>query len=162
LVASPLGPLRVGAVAAGICLLEFDDPERIRRQCDALARWLGAPIVPGNHAHLDRVESELDGYFSGKLRRFTVPVVAPGTKFQTSVWSALATIPHGATWSYAELAARVGSPGAQRAVGSANGANRVAIVIPCHRVVNAGGKLGGYGGGTWRKHWLLELEKRGA
>ncbi len=159
-IASPLGPLRIGAIDAGVCLLEFHDPVRLERQEAALRRWLDIPTVPGNHPHLDRLESELTAYFAGKLRRFAVPIVAPGTEFQKTVWETLRAIPYGKTCSYAELALRAGKPGAQRAAGTANGANRVAIVIPCHRVVNADGGLGGYGGGTWRKHWLLELERR--
>ena len=83
-----------------------------------------------------------------------------GTPFQEEVWRALLTIPYGETWSYGELAQRVGRPGASRAVGTANGMNRIAILIPCHRVVNAAGRLGGYGGGVWRKRWLLDLERR--
>ncbi|KAB2661504.1 MAG: methylated-DNA--[protein]-cysteine S-methyltransferase [Verrucomicrobia bacterium] len=158
-IASPLGPLLLGAVAGGICLIEFQDPARLERQRNALRRWLGVPSVPGNHPHLERIESELADYFSGRRRRFTVPVVAPGTAFQKCIWDALAGIPYGTTCSYAELAGRIGRPGAQRAAGTANGANRVAIVVPCHRVVNADGRPGGYGGGPWRKQWLLDLER---
>ncbi len=158
-VASPLGPLRLAATSAGICLVEFHDPARLEAQRQALQRWLGLPVLPGNHPHLDRLESELGEYFAGTRRDFTVPLVAPGTGFQTLVWDALCKIPYGETRSYAALAASVGRPKAQRAVGLANGNNRIAIVIPCHRVVNTGGALGGYGGGVWRKHWLLELER---
>src|SRR5207245_2176076 len=88
-----------------------------------------------------------------------VPLVYPGTPFQQNVWSGLLTIPYGETCSYEDLARVVGSPQAHRAVGTANGKNRIAIVIPCHRVVNKGGKLGGYGGGLWRKQYLLDLER---
>ena len=105
---------------------------------------------------------ELERYFVGTLTDFTVPLVFRGTPFEERVWRALVRIPYGETMSYAQLAAHVDAPGAQRAVGRANGMNRISIVLPCHRVVNADGKLGGYGGGLWRKHWLLALEKRGS
>jgi AraC family transcriptional regulator of adaptative response/methylated-DNA-[protein]-cysteine methyltransferase len=105
---------------------------------------------------------ELAQYFSGTLRTFTVPVIFRGTPFEERVWRQLVQIPYGTTCSYADLARQIEAPGAQRAVGRANGMNRIAIVVPCHRVVNSDGKLGGYGGGVWRKHWLLALEKRGA
>lgn len=157
---SPLGPLRLGATRDGLCLLEFPDPIRIDAAHRGLDRWLGLPFVPGRNAHIDRAIVELDEYFAGRRRDFTVPLVAPGTAFERQVWAALGTIPYGVTWSYAELARSVGNPDAQRAVGMANGRNRIALLIPCHRVVNTGGALGGYGGGLWRKHWLLELERR--
>jgi AraC family transcriptional regulator of adaptative response/methylated-DNA-[protein]-cysteine methyltransferase len=160
-VASPLGPLRLGALEAGICLLEFSDPVRMARQQAALSRHLGVPLLPGKHRWLTQLAGELTEYFAGTRREFSVPVVAPGTDFQQRVWTALRSIPYGVTWSYAELARQVGSPAAHRAVGTANGANRVALVIPCHRVVNTGGALGGYGGGLWRKRWLLEREQAG-
>ncbi|MGA9364894.1 MAG: methylated-DNA--[protein]-cysteine S-methyltransferase [Bacteroidota bacterium] len=101
----------------------------------------------------------MDDYFNGSLKRFSVPLLYPGTPFQQSVWKELLRIPYGKTVSYEDLARRIGSPSAQRAVGHANGLNRIGIVIPCHRVVNKNGKLGGYGGGLWRKQKLLVLEK---
>ena len=96
-----------------------------------------------------------------RRREFTVPLVYPGTPFQAKVWNALRVIPFGETISYEELAGRIGAPSGQRAVGHANGQNPIAIVIPCHRVVNKNGKLGGYGGGLWRKRLLLDLERGG-
>ena len=105
------------------------------------------------------LKKELDSYFTGELRHFSVPLVYPGSPFQVRVWNELLRIPYGETCSYEELARRVGSSSGQRAVGHANGLNRIAIVIPCHRVVNKDGKLGGYGGGLWRKQYLLDLEK---
>ena len=120
---------------------------------------LRLPAVPGRNAHLRLLERELHQYFEGTLREFTVPLVLRGTPFQERVWRALLAIPYGTTRSYAEIAERIGSSGAQRAVGTANGRNRIAIVIPCHRVINAGGALGGYGGGLRRKEFLLELER---
>jgi AraC family transcriptional regulator of adaptative response/methylated-DNA-[protein]-cysteine methyltransferase len=155
---TPLGPMIAGAVEDGVCLLEFADRRMIEAQIRRLGRLLRQPLVPGEHRHLALLRSELDAYFSGTLRRFEVPFVVRGTAFEEKVWHELVRIPYGETRSYAQLAARVGAPGAQRAVGRANGMNRIAIVIPCHRVVNSDGKLGGYGGGLWRKHWLLALE----
>jgi AraC family transcriptional regulator of adaptative response/methylated-DNA-[protein]-cysteine methyltransferase len=116
-------------------------------------------VTAGTNPLLEQLRSELVEYFVGTRRDFTVPLVYPGTPFQVKVWNALRRIPYGETWSYEQLASSVGSPGAQRAVGHANGLNRLAILIPCHRVVNKDGKLGGYGGGLWRKQLLLELER---
>jgi O-6-methylguanine DNA methyltransferase len=106
-----------------------------------------------------REERGLDDYFNGPLKRFSVPVVSPGRPFQQTVWNELLRIPCGKTVRYEDLAHRIGSPSAHRAVGQPNGLNRVGIVIPCHRVVNKNGELGGYGGGLWRKQKLLASEK---
>ena len=96
--------------------------------------------------------------FRGERREFTMPLETRGSKFQQTVWSALRRIPYGETWSYRQLAASIGRPGASRAVGRANGQNRIAVILPCHRVIGADGKLTGYGGGLWRKRYLLDLE----
>ena len=156
---SPVGPLLVGAVDDGVCLLEFSDPQRTARQVKVLEQSLGLTSIPGEHRWLTTLDLELKGYFAGALRSFSVPLVVRGTRFQESVWAALQGIPYGKTWSYEQLAERAGHPGACRAVGTANGRNRLAILIPCHRVVNKGGALGGYGGGLWRKRILLALER---
>jgi AraC family transcriptional regulator, regulatory protein of adaptative response / methylated-DNA-[protein]-cysteine methyltransferase len=157
---SPVGPLLLGATDQGICLLEFNDPRMRGSQLAALRKRFGCAVVPGRHDHLERLKDELTRYFAGTLTAFQVPLVYPGTPFQEAVWKGLLQIPHGETRSYEDLAGAVGAPGAQRAVGRANGTNRVAIVIPCHRVVNKSGQLGGYGGGLWRKQFLLDLERR--
>ena len=149
----------VMVIGAGICLLEFTDRRALEAQLATLQRRLGAVLVPGRDALLERLREELAAYFAGARREFTVPLVEPGTPFERRVWEALLAIPYGETRSYAGLARAIGSPGASRAVGSANGRNRIAIVVPCHRVVNADGELGGYGGGLWRKRWLLDLER---
>lgn len=156
---SPLGPLVLGASSQGVCLLEFSDRRMLETQFKALRKRFAAPLLPGENPHLRRLKAELEDYFAGRLRKFSVPLVYPGTPFQQKVWSALLEIPYGETRSYEDLARAVGSPRATRAVGTANGSNRIAIVIPCHRVVNKGGKLGGYGGGVWRKQRLLDLEQ---
>jgi AraC family transcriptional regulator of adaptative response/methylated-DNA-[protein]-cysteine methyltransferase len=155
---SPVGPLVAGATDRGVCLLEFSDRRMLEAQLDGVQRRLGA-VLPGSHPLLDQLQGELQEYFAGSRREFTVPLEYPGTPFQVKVWDALRRIPYGETRSYEQLAWAVGVPGAQRAVGHANGQNRVAIVIPCHRVVNKDGKLGGYGGGLWRKQLLLDLER---
>src|SRR5439155_5698051 len=108
------------------------------------------------------LRDELEQYFAGSLRSSSVPLIYPGTTFQRRVWEQLLTIPYGQTRSYQELAATVGDPKAVRAVGRANGMNRIGIVIPCHRVINKNGDLGGYGGGLRRKQFLLDLERSGS
>jgi AraC family transcriptional regulator of adaptative response/methylated-DNA-[protein]-cysteine methyltransferase len=155
---SPLGSIVAGAVDEGICLLEFTDRRMLEAQADALRSRFGLPAAPSPHPHLERLEAELELYFDGRLRDFSVPVREPGTPFQERVWSALRDIPCGETRSYRDIARAVGDPAAVRAVAQANGRNRVAILVPCHRVIGADGGLGGYGGGLWRKKRLLEIE----
>ena len=156
---TPLGPLVAGATAEGVCLLEFTDRRMLETQFATVRRLFSGSIVPGSNRHLDVLERELAGYFSGALKKFTVPLVYPGTPFQRRVWEQLLTIPYGETRSYEQLATAIGNPEAVRAVGHANGLNRISILIPCHRVINKNGQLGGYGGGLRRKQYLLELER---
>jgi AraC family transcriptional regulator of adaptative response/methylated-DNA-[protein]-cysteine methyltransferase len=158
---SPVGPLLVAARDDGVCMLEFTDRRTLDRQLAAARRRFGDRVVPGRHRYLDQLRAELAEYFMGARIEFEVPLVYAGTPFQKKVWDGLREIPYGKTMSYEALAEAVGAPGAQRAVGHANGQNRIAIVIPCHRVVNKSGRLGGYGGGLWRKEFLLDLERRG-
>ncbi|HUN81727.1 MAG TPA: methylated-DNA--[protein]-cysteine S-methyltransferase [Phycisphaerae bacterium] len=159
MIESPVGPLLAGATSNAVCLLEFTDRRMLEKQMATVRKRFNCPVVPGRNEHLAKLEKELGDYFAGKLKRFTVKLDFRGTTFQMKVWDGLLKIPYGKTWSYEELASHVGHEGAQRAVGTANGSNRIAIVIPCHRVVNKGGKLGGYGGGLWRKQFLLDLER---
>jgi O-6-methylguanine DNA methyltransferase len=158
LIGTPLGPMLAGATDEGICLAEFSDRRMLPTQLEALRRRLGMPIVAGRHPHLDRLEEQLGEYFAASRRTFDLPLVAPGSPFQERTWAELRDLPAGTTVSYEELARRVGAPLAQRAVGTANGANRIAVVIPCHRVVRKDGETGNYGGGRWRKAWLLAHE----
>ena len=158
-VKGPLGPLVTAATRDGICLLEFTDRRMLETQFATLRKLFTSAIVPGQNEHIARLKAELADYFAGKLRQFTAPVIYPGTPFQRRVWTELLRIPYGETRSYEDIARAIGAPEAQRAVGRTNGLNRVAIVIPCHRVVNNDGKLGGYGGGLWRKRFLLDLER---
>jgi AraC family transcriptional regulator of adaptative response/methylated-DNA-[protein]-cysteine methyltransferase len=155
---SPVGALVAGATERGLCLLEFRDREILETQIAKVRARVG-PVETGSQPLLEQVRCELDEYFRGRRRAFTVPLVYPGTPFQSKVWNALRDIPCGETISYEELARRVGSPAGQRAAGHANGQNPIAIIIPCHRVINKDGKLGGYGGGLWRKRLLLDLER---
>ena len=155
---SPVGVLVAGATGRGICLLEFRDREILEAQV-AIVRARIGPTETGPAPMLEQVKRELDEYFRGCRKTFSVPLVYPGTPFQSKIWNALRMIPFGVTISYEELAHRVGSPAGQRAAGHANGQNPIAIIIPCHRVINKDGKLGGYGGGLWRKRVLLDLER---
>lgn len=158
---SPLGPLVAGATAEGVCLLEFTDRRMLETQLATVKKSFRGPVIPGSNRHLELLETELAGYFAGTLRSFSVPLACRGTPFQRRVWEQLLAIPYGETRSYEQLATAVRSPRAVRAVGRANGLNRIAIVIPCHRVINKNGKLGGYGGGLPRKRYLLDLERSG-
>jgi AraC family transcriptional regulator, regulatory protein of adaptative response / methylated-DNA-[protein]-cysteine methyltransferase len=156
--ATPLGPMLVAATDEALCLLEFVDRRALPTQISRIRAGLHAVFVPDRNAIIEQAAEEVSAYFSGALRDFMVPIVAPGTEFQRTVWRALAEIPYGVTRSYAELAQSIGNPKAVRAVGRSNGLNALAIIVPCHRVVGADGRLVGYGGGLWRKQKLLELE----
>jgi AraC family transcriptional regulator of adaptative response/methylated-DNA-[protein]-cysteine methyltransferase len=157
---TPLGPMLAGTDSTSLRFLEFTDRRAVDAQIAALRRTSRLPLAPGECALTDLLRAELASYFAGKLRSFSMPVSAPGTPFQSRVWQALRTITYGSTKSYGEIAKIIGSPGASRAVGAANGLNRVAIVIPCHRVVNTDGSPGGYGAGLERKLALLALERK--
>jgi AraC family transcriptional regulator of adaptative response/methylated-DNA-[protein]-cysteine methyltransferase len=156
---TPMGPMVAGAVDAGVCLLEFTERRMLETQFETLRQRFQMALAPGETPHLEQARAELGEYFAGTRREFTVPLAYPGTPFEREVWTRLLDIPYGETRSYEDLARALGRPGASRAVGTANGRNRIAILIPCHRVVNKSGELGGYGGGLWRKRLLLELEK---
>ena len=156
---SPIGPLISAATSEGICLLEFTERRMLDTQFASLRRHFKSAIVPGENNHIKQLKEELKQYFEGTLKKFSVKLIYPATSFQQKVWNELLKIPYGRTASYEEISQRVGSPNACRAVGTANGLNRIAIVIPCHRIVNKNGELGGYGGGLWRKQKLLNLEQ---
>ncbi len=156
---TPLGPMIAGANVDGICLLEFADRRMLETQLERVRKWFGSPTVPGTNKHIETLKLELDKYFTGALREFTIPISLMGTEFQLAAWKQLMKIPYAATISYEAQARAMGRPGAQRAVGKANGDNRIAIVVPCHRVVKQNGDLCGYGGGLWRKKFLLDLEQ---
>jgi AraC family transcriptional regulator of adaptative response/methylated-DNA-[protein]-cysteine methyltransferase len=157
---TPLGPMLALANDDGLYLLEFVDRRGLENGIVALRRRLGYHVVPGEHAHLDRIETELGAYFSGRSLAFTTPLQLAGSSFQRVVWTTLLSIAPGTTRAYADVALTIGKPSAVRAVGRANGDNRLAIVVPCHRVIGADGALTGYGGGLWRKAWLLQHERQ--
>lgn len=156
---TPLGPMYACASPEGICLLEFTDRRMLETEFEDLQRRLQTVIIAGENEHTDSLRKELAEYFAGHRREFTVPLHTPGTPFQQSVWRELLTIPYGHTRSYQQQAERLHRPNATRAVAAANGHNRVAIVIPCHRVIGKDGNLRGYAGGLERKKWLLEHEQ---
>jgi len=160
--ATPLGPMLAAATGDALCLLEFVDRRMLPRQVARIRKRLSVVFTPGRNAVIDHTARELEAYFEGRLDRFTVPTAPCGSDFQRAVWEELLAIPPGETRSYAAVAAAVGRPNAVRAVGTANGANALAIVIPCHRVIGADGRLAGYGGGLWRKQRLLDLERGGS
>jgi methylated-DNA-[protein]-cysteine S-methyltransferase len=142
-VESPIGPLRLVATDRALVAIDFDGPPEEGRAA---------------HPILDRAERELDEYFRGARRTFTVELAPTGTTFQQRVWAMLLRVPYGRLESYAAIARAIGSPAAVRAVGAANGRNPIPIMVPCHRIVGSNGALVGYGGGMARKQWLLEHE----
>jgi AraC family transcriptional regulator, regulatory protein of adaptative response / methylated-DNA-[protein]-cysteine methyltransferase len=158
-IGTALGPMLIGATDEALCLLEFVDRRALETQVRRIASRLGAAFVPGPNSLVERVAGQVADYFDGTRRVFDVPLAFAGTPFQRTVWNALRAIPYGETRSYGQIAETIGRPGAVRAVGAANGDNALAIIVPCHRVVGADGRLVGYGGGLWRKQRLLELER---
>jgi len=155
---SPLGPILAIADEKELYLLEFVERRGLEREIERLRLRMKAAIVPGVTEPLRSIELELKNYFEGKLKIFTTPLFLLGSPFQQRVWKELLKIPYGTTRSYAAQATSMGEPKAIRAVANANGANQLAIVIPCHRIINTNGALGGYGGGIARKEWLLQHE----
>lgn len=153
-----LGTMYACAVESGVCLLEFSDRKMLETEFKALAKHFNAVIVQGSNKHFNELEGQLDEYFNGNRQSFSIPLVTPGTQFQNEVWEHLKVIPYGKTTSYHHQAIAIGKPKAVRAVARVNGMNRISILIPCHRVIGANGSLTGYGGGVWRKKYLLELE----
>jgi methylated-DNA-[protein]-cysteine S-methyltransferase len=152
----PVGPLLLTTDGTSLTRVFFEAHK------DAPASWQGLDNPDrrdDDHPVLARAAAQLAEYFAKRRREFDLPLAPSGTQFQLRVWTALQTIPYGTTTSYGEIARRLGlPPGASRAVGLANGANPISIVIPCHRVVGANGSLTGYGGGLDRKRILLDLE----
>ncbi|NNF11725.1 MAG: bifunctional transcriptional activator/DNA repair protein Ada [Gemmatimonadetes bacterium] len=157
--ATPLGPMLAATTDDRVHLVEFIDRRGLQAQIRRVGRRSRLVFTPGSTRLTDALEAQLGEYFEGTRRSFDLPLAPAGSDFQASVWEALLAIPYGETRSYADIAKSVGRPAAVRAVGSANGANALAVIIPCHRVVRADGSLSGYGGGVWRKRRLLELEQ---
>ena len=148
---SPLGPMKLTGTEKSLTALDFVDEKE------------GTPADTENSrrppAVLTDAAAQLDDYFKGRRAVFTLPLAPAGTAFQVRVWQALQKVPYGRTVSYGDIARAIGHPNACRAVGGANNRNPISIVIPCHRIIGADGRLTGYGGGLWRKKWLLEHEQ---
>ena len=157
---TPLGKMLALADDEGLHVLDFVDRRGLERKLISLRQRLKVTVVPGAHPTLTAAASQLAEYFEGKRRIFDLPLAPTGTDFERAAWKHLQTIPPGHSQSYGNMAAALGRPGASRAVGRANGMNYISIIIPCHRVIAADGKLTGYGGGLWRKQWLLDHERR--
>jgi AraC family transcriptional regulator of adaptative response/methylated-DNA-[protein]-cysteine methyltransferase len=156
---TPLGPMLAGATSEGICLLEFTNRIRLEKEFSELQRLLNATMQPGRNQHLDQLENELREYFEGKRKSFSVPLHTPGNEFAQAVWKTLREIPYGKTCSYKEQAEMMNNPKAIRAIASTNGRNRLAIIIPCHRVIGSDGNMTGYAAGIDKKKWLLKFER---
>lgn len=159
LLESPLGPMLAVTDDDAVCQLEFADCRELETSCADLRKRFDLPILPGSNAVMAQLRTELQEYFHKRRRSFGVRVRLAGTSFQERVWRTLRELPYGITASYEEIARRIGSATAVRAVARANATNRIYILVPCHRVVAKGGALSGYGGGVWRKRHLLQLEQ---
>jgi len=157
---TPVGPMYACGTEKGICLFDFTDRRMLETEFKELSKYFDAVILPGNNRFFTVLKKEVNEYFDGKRKTFTVPLDAPGTEFQKGVWEELKKIPYGETISYKTQAERLKNPKGVRAVANANGHNRISIIIPCHRVIGEDGTLTGYGGGLWRKKWLLDFEKK--
>jgi AraC family transcriptional regulator of adaptative response/methylated-DNA-[protein]-cysteine methyltransferase len=156
---TPIGAMLAVVDDTGLHLLEFAERKALPTEINRLRERVG-PISFGQHPMIDMLAHQVEQYFSGRSIAFNMPIVQKGTPFETTVWNALRQIPAGETRSYGEIAHLIERPSAVRAVARANGANQVAVIVPCHRVIGADGTLTGYGGKIWRKQWLLEHERR--
>lgn len=156
---TPLGGMIVIADDAALHLLEFHDRKALARQVQRLSAAVGGRIGLGRTAISDRTEAQLQAFMNGQQPRFDLLLETGGTPFQRRVWQQLQQIPAGQTRSYARLAEEIDRPSAVRAVANANANNRIAIVVPCHRVIGADGSLTGYAGGLWRKEKLIAIER---
>jgi AraC family transcriptional regulator, regulatory protein of adaptative response / methylated-DNA-[protein]-cysteine methyltransferase len=155
---TPLGTMVAGDYLGALCLLEFADRRALEKEIKDLERIFRVTSQPGRTTLHEQVVQEISEYYKGSRKTFDIPLNLPGSEFTRAVWSGLQQIPYGETRSYREQAERIGNPTAFRAVARANGANRVSIIVPCHRVIGSDGSLTGYGGGLHRKRALLDLE----
>lgn len=156
-----LGTMVGGITENKLCLLEFKDPNRLSRTLSKLEKTYKYTLIDGEHDLFKMVVKELNSYYDGDLKQFSLPLLMIGTEFEKNVWDKLLTIPYGQTKSYLEIAKSINNPTGFRAVARANGSNNISIIIPCHRVIASNGNLQGYGGGLWRKELLLNLERNG-
>ncbi|WP_411196047.1 bifunctional transcriptional activator/DNA repair enzyme AdaA [Rhizobium sp.] len=157
---TPLGPMIAVADKTHLHLLEFHDRKALPTELEALQKRIRSSVAIGRTPVIDRIEAEIRDYFDGRRTVFTTPLALGGTPFEKHVWAKLIDIPVGETRAYGDLAREMERPEVVRAVGRANGANQLAIIVPCHRMLGADGSLTGYGGGLWRKQWLLRHEEK--
>jgi AraC family transcriptional regulator of adaptative response/methylated-DNA-[protein]-cysteine methyltransferase len=155
---TPLGTMVAVTDAHSLYLLQFTDMPKLAHHMQRLEQRVHATIVPGTTPLTTQLARELEQYFAGTLHNFSVPIKPHGSSFQLRTWQALQTVAYGTTTSYAQLAQMIYHPTAHRAVANANGTNDIIIIIPCHRIIRHGGKLGGYGASVERKQWLIEHE----
>lgn len=156
---TPLGTMFAASVDGRVCMLAFSDDPRLQQKILRIEKYFDGIMQEGDCAVVSLLENKLNDYFSGSDPEMPVPLILCGTKFQQKVWTQLREISHGETWTYRSQAEKMGDGNKVRAVASANAANLLCIVIPCHRVIASNGKLSGYNGGLWRKEKLLQLEK---
>lgn len=157
---TPIGEMAACATSDGICLLGFTDRRSMGNDLEDLSSVFQLKIKRGGNRHLRSLRKQLREYFTGKRKEFSIELITPGTKFQQKVWNELLKIPYGTTSTYLEQAISLNNPASVRAVAGANASNRIAIVIPCHRVIGSDGSLVGYGGGLERKRWLIDHERK--
>jgi len=157
---SPCGTLLLGSSTDKLCLCDWQVEGHNQRVLNRLKRILDVEFAEGTLPVIEQAVKQLDEYFAGERKSFTVPLRLVGTDFQKIVWTALADIPYGKTITYGELSRKIGCPTSVRAVANANGANAISIFLPCHRVIGTDGALTGYGGGLRAKHYLLTLESK--
>ncbi|MFI5192648.1 MAG: methylated-DNA--[protein]-cysteine S-methyltransferase [Chitinophagales bacterium] len=158
-ISTPLGPMLAGTTSEGVCLLEFTTRTRLEKEFSDLQKMLNAVMRPGRNQYSDQLEKELKEYFEGTRKTFSVPLHTPGNEFSQLVWQTLQNIPYGKTCSYKEQAEMMHNPKAIRAIAATNGRNRLAIIVPCHRVIGSDGSMTGYAAGMERKKWLLNFER---
>lgn len=156
---TPIGDMIVCATDFGICALIFEDENRSKSVVEEISKSIEANIVNDKNKHLTQVEKELNEYFEGKRKEFSVALDLQGTDFRKLVWNQLLKVPYGEARSYKDQAIAMNKLTAIRAIASANGANKIEIIVPCHRIIGTNGNLTGYAGGLDRKKWLLDLEK---
>lgn len=159
-ITTPLGRILAVAGDDGLHILDFVDRRGLERKLIALRQRLKVTVVPGSHPVLTATADQMKAYFAGERTAFDLPLAPTGSAWEHAAWDHLRSIPPGTTESYGTMANALGRPGAARAVGHANGMNYISIIIPCHRVIAADGNLTGYGGGLWRKQWLLSPEHK--
>lgn len=150
----------VGVIDDQVCILEFTNRRGFEAEITSIQKKLNATMVEGTHPLHKRVEKQMDEYFEGKRTVFEFPILTIGTDFEKAVWRELQNIPYGQTRTYLQIAKAMGNPRAVRAVGRANGRNKICIAIPCHRVIGSNGSLTGYASGLPRKKYVLDFEKK--